>query len=127
MGNKEQKEHPSKLTMHIPNLAPMPEYIKKTKTAPERRHYVDKNESERESKLLKEDLSSGYKEKSTYAGEFGMEYNLDKSFQEPRFVRPKLDANANLEKVNTLMTTIRKPLTSTNNRQVTQKLQLKQK
>ncbi|KAJ3297601.1 hypothetical protein HDU79_002775 [Rhizoclosmatium sp. JEL0117] len=85
--------------MHIPNTDPLPEYIKKTKTAPERRHYVDKFESERESKMLKEDLSMGWKEKSTYAGEFGKDFDLHTSFQEPRFVRPKLDANANLEKM----------------------------
>ncbi|KAI9327096.1 hypothetical protein BDR26DRAFT_876070 [Obelidium mucronatum] len=85
--------------MHVPNVAPVPEYIKKTKTAPERRHYVDKSGSDREAKLLKEDLTSDWKEKSTYAGEFGLTFNLDKSFQEPRFIRPKLDVNANLEKM----------------------------
>ncbi|ORY48896.1 hypothetical protein BCR33DRAFT_714006 [Rhizoclosmatium globosum] len=53
--------------------------------------------------MLKEDLSMGWKEKSTYAGEFGKDFDLHTSFQEPRFVRPKLDANANLEKVRVMI------------------------
>ncbi|KAI8620213.1 hypothetical protein BC830DRAFT_1225542 [Chytriomyces sp. MP71] len=33
---------------------------------------------------------------STYAGDFSLNFNLDSSFQEPRFVRPKLDVNTSL-------------------------------
>ncbi|KAJ3130673.1 hypothetical protein HK100_007733 [Physocladia obscura] len=46
-----------------------------------------------------EDLTPGWKEKTAYTGDFAFDFNLDSTFQEPRFVRPKMDASKYLEKM----------------------------
>ncbi|KAJ3240357.1 hypothetical protein HDU81_004025 [Chytriomyces hyalinus] len=78
--------------MHVP--IPRPDTASKTVLTPERRHYLDKSGNEREGKLFKEDLTNTASHSTTYNGDYGVHhFNLDASFQEPRFVKPKFNAN----------------------------------
>ncbi|KAJ3215179.1 hypothetical protein HDU67_000747 [Dinochytrium kinnereticum] len=62
----------------------------------QRRHYLDNASSERQSRMLKEDLSGSPTEPSTYE----MDFTSKKDFPnvgEPRYIRPKLEPNASLK------------------------------
>jgi hypothetical protein len=55
--------------------------------------------SARQAKMLKEDLGPFYDEGTTYNVDYGLKFKLDQPIKQKIFVRPKLDANANLEQV----------------------------
>ncbi|KAJ3180324.1 hypothetical protein HK101_009956, partial [Irineochytrium annulatum] len=63
-------------------------------TEHQRRHYLDEDNNERESRMLYEDLTRYEPEPSTY----GVDYSDNlKKFEEARFVRKKLNLNAPIE------------------------------